>query len=79
LKAALAAFPHFGEIRVAEIQADAARGGNNFSVTIGLTQGSEADQSAEPAPAAPAAPKSPAAAARPAAVPPQPQPEASKP
>ena len=79
LKAALAGFPHFGEIRVAEIQADAARGGNNFSVTIGLTQGSEAEQSAEPAPAAPAAPKSPAAAARPAAVPPQPQPEASKP
>jgi general secretion pathway protein L len=79
LKAALAAFPHFGEIRVAEIQADAARGGNNFSVTIGLTQGSEADESAEPVPAAPVAPKSPAAAARPAAVPPQPQPEASKP
>jgi Tfp pilus assembly protein PilN len=55
LKAALAAFPHFGEIRVAEIQADAARGGNNFSVTIGLTQGSSAnDAAAGAAPAAPA-------------------------
>lgn len=36
LKSALASFPHFGEIRVSEIQADAARGGNTFSVTIGL-------------------------------------------
>ena len=52
LKAALAAFPHFGEIRVAEIQADAARGGNNFSVTIGLTQGSSANDAAAAAPAA---------------------------
>lgn len=68
LKTALAAFPHFGEIRVAEIQADAARGGNNFSVTIGLTQGSAADDGAAPAPVAPTPPA--AAAAKPAATPP---------
>ena len=77
LKAALAGFPHFGEIRVAEIQTDAARGGNNFSVTIGLTQGSAADEGAAPAPSAPAAS---APATKPAkAQPPQRQPGAGKP
>ena len=70
LKTALAAFPHFGEIRVAEIQADAARGGNNFSVTIGLTQGDAAESGA-----APPSPPGPAAApAAPAAAPPAPTP-----
>jgi len=49
LKAALAKFPHFGEIRVSEIQADANRGGNTFSVTIGLTQGA-ADATPAPPP-----------------------------
>ncbi|MEB2345657.1 MAG: type II secretion system protein GspL [Deltaproteobacteria bacterium] len=38
LKAALAGFPHFSDIRVSEIQADATRGGNNFSVTISLAK-----------------------------------------
>jgi len=38
LKAALAGFPSFTDIRVSEIQADAARGGNNFSVTISLAK-----------------------------------------
>jgi type IV pilus assembly protein PilM len=38
LKAALAEFPQFAEIRVSEIQADATRGGNNFSVTISLAK-----------------------------------------
>jgi hypothetical protein len=77
LKAALAGFPHFGEIRVAEIQADAARGGNNFSVTIGLTQGSTADEGAAPAPSAPAAS---APATKPAKAPsPQRQPGAGTP
>jgi general secretion pathway protein L len=38
LKAALAGFPHFADIRVAEVQADSARGGNNFSVTISLAK-----------------------------------------
>jgi general secretion pathway protein L len=52
MKTALAAFPHFGEIRVAEIQADAQRGGNTFSVTIGLSKRSAADAAA-PAPAPP--------------------------
>jgi general secretion pathway protein L len=47
LKAALAGFSHFGEIRVAEIQADAQRGGNTFSVTIGL---SKRDDAAAPVP-----------------------------
>jgi hypothetical protein len=77
LKAALAGFPHFGEIRVAEIQTDAARGGNNFSVTIGLTQGSAADEGAAPAPSAPAAS---APATKPAKAPsPQRQPGAGTP
>ena len=53
LKAALATFPHFGEIRVAEIAADAQRGGNNFSVTIGLSKHGDA-AAAPPAPPAPA-------------------------
>jgi type IV pilus assembly protein PilM len=48
LKTALAAFPSFGEIRVSEIQADSNRGGNTFSVTIGLAQAS-ADGGAAPA------------------------------
>jgi general secretion pathway protein L len=89
LKTALAAFPHFGEIRVAEIQADSARGGNNFSVTIGLTQGSSAEDAVAPPPAAtaaakpapvvpaapvPAAPPAPPAAVAPQAPPPQPKP-----
>jgi len=38
LKGALARFPSFGDIRVSEIQADSARGGNNFSVTISLAK-----------------------------------------
>jgi len=38
LKAALAGFPQFTDIRVSEIQADATRGGNNFSVTISLAK-----------------------------------------
>jgi general secretion pathway protein L len=38
LKAALAGFPQFSDIRVSEIQADATRGGNNFSVTISLAK-----------------------------------------
>jgi general secretion pathway protein L len=38
LKAALARFPSFGDIRVSEIQSDAQRGGNNFSVTISLAK-----------------------------------------
>ncbi|RIL00222.1 MAG: hypothetical protein DCC71_19025 [Proteobacteria bacterium] len=53
LKTALAAFPHFGEIRVAEIQADATRGGNTFSVTIGLTKGASADAAGAPPPRPP--------------------------
>jgi type IV pilus assembly protein PilM len=83
LKTALAAFPHFGEIRVAEIQADSARGGNNFSVTIGLTQGSSADDATAPAPPAqaaqPAAPVAAAAKPAPAVVRQQPQPPPRKP
>jgi general secretion pathway protein L len=50
LKTALAAFPHFGEIRVSEIQADAARGGNTFSVTIGLSQAAAGAEGAAAAP-----------------------------
>jgi type II secretory pathway component PulL len=50
LKSALAAFPHFGEIRVAEIQSDATRGGNTFSVTIGLTEGADAGPAPPPPP-----------------------------
>lgn len=38
LRAALAGFPNFGDIRVSEVQADATRGGNNFSVTISLAK-----------------------------------------
>ena len=38
LKAALATYPQFADIRVSEIQADATRGGNNFSVTISLAK-----------------------------------------
>jgi hypothetical protein len=38
LKASLSAFPNFGDIRVSEVQADSARGGNNFSVTISLAK-----------------------------------------
>jgi hypothetical protein len=38
LKEALARFPQFADIRVSEIQADPARGGNNFSITIGLAK-----------------------------------------
>jgi len=38
LKAALSGFPQFADIRVSEIQADATRGGNNFSVTISLAK-----------------------------------------
>jgi general secretion pathway protein L len=38
LKASLSGFPNFGDIRVSEVQADAARGGNNFSVTISLAK-----------------------------------------
>ena len=38
LKAALEGVPHFRDIRVSEIQADATRGGNNFSVTISLAK-----------------------------------------
>jgi type IV pilus assembly protein PilM len=38
LKAALAGFPHFTDIRVAEIQTDAVRGGNNFSITVSLAK-----------------------------------------
>jgi general secretion pathway protein L len=38
LKSALARFPSFSDIRVSEIQADSARGGNNFSVTISLVK-----------------------------------------
>jgi general secretion pathway protein L len=55
LKAALAKFPSFGDIRVSEIQTDAARGGNNFSVTIGLVQGgaSGAPSAAPPPPPPP--------------------------
>lgn len=36
LRAELAGFPAFGEIRVSEIQRDARRGGNTFSITIAL-------------------------------------------
>ncbi len=36
LRAELAKFPAFGEIRVSEIQRDARRGGNTFSITIAL-------------------------------------------
>ena len=61
LKTALAAFPHFGEIRVSEIQSDAQRGGNNFSVTIGFSKSDDAAGPAQPAPPG-AAPKPPAAA-----------------
>jgi type IV pilus assembly protein PilM len=39
LQAALSDDPHFGEIRVSEIQADSNRGGNTFSLTIRLAQG----------------------------------------
>jgi len=39
LQSALANDPHFGEIRVSEIQADANRGGNTFSLTIRLNEG----------------------------------------
>jgi Tfp pilus assembly protein PilN len=53
LKAALAAFPHFGEIRVSEIQADATRGGNTFSVTIGLAPSGADAGAGAPAPPAP--------------------------
>jgi general secretion pathway protein L len=38
LRASLAGFPSFGDIRVSEVQADAARGGNNFSITISLAK-----------------------------------------
>lgn len=38
LRAALVGFPQFTDIRVSEIQADATRGGNNFSVTISLAK-----------------------------------------
>ncbi len=38
LKASLSGFPNFADIRVSEVQADAARGGNNFSVTISLAK-----------------------------------------
>jgi type II secretion system protein L len=53
LKTALAAFPHFGEIRVSEIQADATRGGNTFSVTIGLAPSSAGGATGAPPPPAP--------------------------
>lgn len=53
LKSALAAFPHFGEIRVSEIQADATRGGNTFSVTIGLAAGGAGTSNGAAAPPAP--------------------------
>ena len=36
LQASLRDDPRFGEIRVSEIQADAKRGGNTFSLTISL-------------------------------------------
>ena len=36
LQAALRGDARFGEIRVSEIQADAKRGGNTFSLTISL-------------------------------------------
>ncbi len=36
LQAALQSDPRFGEIRVSEIQADAQRGGNTFSLSISL-------------------------------------------
>lgn len=39
LQSALGNDPNFGEIRVSEIQADAKRGGNNFSLTVGLNTG----------------------------------------
>lgn len=39
LRSALASAPVFSEIRVSEIQSDAARGGNTFSVTISLATG----------------------------------------
>jgi type II secretory pathway component PulL len=42
LKSALARFPSFSDIRVSEIQADSARGGNNFSVTISLAKAESA-------------------------------------
>lgn len=53
LKTALAGFPHFGEIRVSEIQADATRGGNTFSVTIGLAPSSAGGATGAPPPPAP--------------------------
>lgn len=42
LKASLSGFPSFGDIRVSEVQADAARGGNNFSITISLAKAGDA-------------------------------------
>lgn len=41
LQSALADDPHFGEIRVSEIQADSTRGGNTFSLTIRLSEGGQ--------------------------------------
>jgi hypothetical protein len=38
LRGALAGFASFADIRVSEVQADAARGGNNFNVTISLVR-----------------------------------------
>src|SRR4029434_4425739 len=38
LKTALAAFPHFGEIRVAEISADAHRGGDSVGGSVGRSE-----------------------------------------
>jgi general secretion pathway protein L len=61
LKTALAAFPHFGEIRVSEIQSDSQRGGNTWSITIGLSKRG-ADEAAAGAPAAPPRARPPAGA-----------------
>jgi Tfp pilus assembly protein PilN len=57
MKTALAAFPHFGEIRVSEIQSDAQRGGNTFSVTIGLAEPDDGDAPPPPGTRRPRGPR----------------------
>jgi len=61
LKTALAAFPHFGEIRVSEIQSDSQRGGNTWSITIGLSK-RDADEAGAATPPAPPRARPPAGA-----------------